>query len=83
MSDAGKNYMVGSGNYDDLIDLPRPVSKRHAPLSKLQRAAQFAPFAALTGLDEKMDAAKNRNEERYFRELQSDDEIDWNVGDQD
>ena len=38
-------------NYDDIINHPRPVSKKHPPLSKAQRAAQFAPFAALSGYD--------------------------------
>lgn len=35
--------------YDDIIDLPRPVSKTHAPMSLLSRAAQFAAFAAVGG----------------------------------
>ena len=35
--------------YDDIINLPRPVSKKHPPMSVKARAAQFAPFAALTG----------------------------------
>ena len=35
--------------YDDIIGLPHPVSKRHRPMSLADRAAQFAPFAALTG----------------------------------
>ena len=35
--------------YDDIIDLPRPVSKTHSPMPSADRAAQFAPFAALTG----------------------------------
>lgn len=38
-------------NYDDIINLPRPISKKHTPLSLAQRAAQFAPFAALSGYD--------------------------------
>lgn len=37
--------------YDDIIDLPRPVSPRHPPMSNADRAGQFAPFAALTGHD--------------------------------
>ncbi|MDO4478595.1 MAG: hypothetical protein Q4B73_06135 [Lachnospiraceae bacterium] len=37
--------------YDDIIDLPHPVSKKHKPMSLRERAAQFAPFAALTGYD--------------------------------
>ena len=38
-------------NYDDIIHLPHPVSTRHGAMSNLDRAAQFAPFAALTGYD--------------------------------
>lgn len=37
--------------YDDIIDLPRPVSQTHPPMSIENRAAQFLPFAALTGYD--------------------------------
>ncbi|MCI8727386.1 MAG: YolD-like family protein [Hungatella sp.] len=35
--------------YDDIIHLPRHVSSRHPQMSLLNRAAQFSPFAALTG----------------------------------
>lgn len=42
----------GQGSYDDIIDLPHPVSKRHPQMPLSDRAAQFAPFAALTGHDE-------------------------------
>ena len=38
-------------NYDDIIHLPHPVSRRHPQMSMMARAAQFAPFAALTGYD--------------------------------
>ena len=37
--------------YDDIINLKRPES-RHIPMSITNRAAQFAPFSALTGYDE-------------------------------
>lgn len=39
-------------NYDDIINLNRPISKKHKPMSLINRAAQFAPFAALTGYDD-------------------------------
>lgn len=35
--------------YDDIIHLPHPEPKRHPRMSLEARAAQFAPFAALTG----------------------------------
>ena len=37
--------------YDDIISLPRPVSKKHPPMPLSKRAAQFLPFAALTGFE--------------------------------
>ena len=40
-----------SGKYDDIIDLPHPTSQNHPRMSLHDRAAQFSPFAALTGLD--------------------------------
>ena len=39
-------------NYDDIINLPHHVSKRHPQMSMWNRAAQFVPFAALTGYEE-------------------------------
>lgn len=40
-----------TGPYDDIIHLPRPVSKKHPPMPLSKRAAQFLPFAALTGFE--------------------------------
>ena len=37
--------------YDDIIMLPHHVSKKHPQMPLLNRAAQFSPFAALTGHD--------------------------------
>ena len=39
-------------DYDDIINLPHHVSKVHPQMSMMNRAAQFAPFAALTGHSE-------------------------------
>ena len=40
-----------TGPYDDIINLPHPVSKKHPPMPMMKRAAQFLPFAALTGFE--------------------------------
>ena len=37
--------------YELLLDLPHPTSVHHPRMSMTDRAAQFAPFAALTGFD--------------------------------
>ena len=37
--------------YADIINLPHPVSRRHPQMSMADRAAQFSPFAALTGYE--------------------------------
>ena len=37
--------------YDDIIHLPHPISDHHPQMSIADRAAQFSPFAALTGYD--------------------------------
>ena len=39
-------------NYEDIISLPHPVSRKHKQMSMHDRAAQFAPFAALTGYED-------------------------------
>lgn len=38
--------------YDDIINLPHHVSETRTPMPMENRAAQFAPFAALTGHDD-------------------------------
>lgn len=41
--------MNSKNPYEDIIDMPHHVSERHAQMSAIDRAAQFSPFAALTG----------------------------------
>lgn len=41
-----------SGKYDEIINLPHHVSKKRPQMSMCDRAAQFSPFAALTGYEE-------------------------------
>lgn len=45
-------HEYNSSKYDDMLDLPHPVSRKHPRMSIRNRSAQFAPFAALTGYEE-------------------------------
>jgi len=47
-------------DYDDIINLPHPISKRHPHMTMEQRAAQFAPFAALTGHEDAINETAQR-----------------------
>lgn len=37
--------------YKDMLNMKRPTSKKHPPMARKARAAQFAPFAAMVGHD--------------------------------
>lgn len=50
-------------NYDDIINLPHPVSRKHPHMSMMARAAQFAPFAALTGFDDAINETAKLNDD--------------------
>ena len=48
-------------NYDDIINLPHYEPKHHPRMSMWNRAAQCAPFAALTGYDAAIKEAEFNN----------------------
>ena len=52
-------------NYEDIINLPHPNPKRHPRMSLLVRAAQFYPFAALTGFEDVIDEAEGEHVSLY------------------
>lgn len=60
-------------NYDDIINLPHHVSKKHSQMSIWNRAAQFAPFAALTGYDNVITETAKENEISYNRKESDED----------
>lgn len=62
--------------YEDIINYPHPVSKKHKQMSNYQRAAQFAPFAALTGYEEIIDETGRTTDSRL--ELNEDQIVDIN-----
>ncbi len=67
-----------SGRYDDILDLPRPVSRTRAPMAREARAAQFAPFAALTGYGDEIEETGRLTERRI--ELDEDRKTELDAG---
>ena len=63
--------------YADIIHLPRPVSHTHPPMSMEDRAAQFSPFAALTGHDAAIAEAARLTEQRPIL----DEYTKWQISD--
>ena len=62
-------FMNNSEEYEDIINLPHHVSKKHPRMSIETRSAQFAPFAALTGYDDVIkETARLTNERREIDE---------------
>jgi len=52
-------------DYDDIINLPHYEPKHHPRMSMWSRAAQFAPFAALTGYEDAIQDAKEMTQESF------------------
>lgn len=49
-------------NYDDIINMPHHISKKRKPMSLENRSAQFAPFSALKGYQEKIKEISKQND---------------------
>ncbi len=72
-----------NGEYDDIMGLPHHTSKKHPRMPKMARAAQFAPFSALTGYSNEIrktekrvldDFEHNGNDDTYS-DIFSDEEL--------
>ena len=63
--DGNERTSAGSqiDRYDDMLHLPHPVSRKHPPMPPENRAAQFAPFAALTGYDTEIEKTAEQHEQ--------------------
>ena len=62
--------------YDDIIRLPRHVSRNHPPMPMHDRAAQFAPFAALAGYGAAVDETARLTVERREPDAREAAELD-------
>ena len=47
-----KSDRIRENDYEDMINLPHHISANHLPMPVEDRAAQFAPFSALTGYED-------------------------------
>lgn len=56
----------GEGRYDDIISMPHHVSKTRPQMAPIDRAAQFAPFAALTGYADAIKETERLTQERIL-----------------
>lgn len=59
--------------YEDILSVPRPTTHVRPPMSRQDRAAQFAPFAALTGHDAAIQETARTTQAR--RQLTEDEKI--------
>ena len=63
--------------YDDILNLPHHVSQNHPQMSMRDRAAQFSPFAALTGYEDAIDETGRLTEPK--RELSEQEQAELNL----
>lgn len=65
-------------NYDDIINIDKPKSN-HKPMDKLQRASQFAPFAALKGYEESIFESGRIVDEKIELSQEQKDDISYKL----
>lgn len=53
-------------NYGDMLYMPHPTSINHPRMAPEKRAAQFAPFSALTGYEESIEKTARQYEEEIL-----------------
>lgn len=63
-------------SYDDIIHLPHHVSATHPHMSMAERAAQFSPFAALTGYEDVLTETARKTEQKIELDETIKEELD-------
>ncbi|MBQ8180438.1 MAG: hypothetical protein IJ010_00460 [Ruminococcus sp.] len=66
-------------NYDDIIGLPHYVSQKRSKMSMHDRAAQFSPFAALTGYEEAVEETARLTDSRLIPDEERSAELDRTI----
>ena len=65
--------------YDDIINLSHHVSSRHPQMPMMNRAAQFSPFAALTGYDDAVRETARLTDEKIELDEYEKEELDRKI----
>ena len=65
-----KSVLEVQRKYGDILGFPHHVSETHPPMPIADRAAQFAPFAALTGYKEAIEETERLAEKKIEREYE-------------
>ncbi len=60
---------IFNDDYEDIIGMEHHVSPTRPQMTMLERAAQFSPFAALTGHNDAVKETERLNEERVALEI--------------
>lgn len=56
--------------YENIIHCDRPILDKHPSMDQMKRAAQFAPFAALTGYEQAIHETRKKSEELWEDEYE-------------
>jgi hypothetical protein len=62
-----------TNKYDDIIGLLHPTSPKHPRMTGLDRAAQFSPFAALTGYEKALEETKEIAIDKVANEIETEE----------
>ena len=75
-----KSVIEVQQKYGDILNLPHHVSETHPPMPIADRAAQFAPFAALTGYKEAIEETERLAEKKIEREYEQRQKMEEKYG---
>ncbi|MCR5546698.1 MAG: hypothetical protein K6F30_09530 [Lachnospiraceae bacterium] len=69
--------MQETNKYDDIINMEHHTSLKHPPMDAISRAAQFAPFKALTGLEDEIEDTSAQKTEDMLQTIQREVDSDY------
>ena len=70
---------MAHSKYDDIINLAHHKSQKRKPMDSYMRAAQFAPFSALTGYEETIYETGRETDEKVILDENQKDEINYRL----